>query len=209
MCDSCGVAELLHTVDAVLESLPDPTDGPVLVGIEGFMAAGKSALAAAVAARLHGSTLIHADEFYVPEQRDWRSWSAKEGYERYFDHRRLESELLVKLRAEDTASFRRFDWATRTMDGWVTVAPTGVVLVEGIYLLRQRLRQYWDFAVFVDTPREVRIARAYSRGETDIGWTARWMQAEDYYEQVEHPAAAADVVVPGHDAPPRQTSSGL
>jgi uridine kinase len=70
--------------------------------------------------------------------------------------------------------------------------------VEGVYLLRQRLRHYWDLSVFVDAPRGLRRARAYSRGESEEGWLAQWLRAEDYYERVEDPAAAADLVVAGY-----------
>jgi uridine kinase len=71
------------------------------------------------------------------------------------------------------------------------------VLVEGVYLLRRELRSYWDFSIYVDTPREVRQARLHARGENDEGWIKRWAAAEDYYEQAEQPVQAADLVVSG------------
>ena len=60
----------------------------------------------------------------------------------------------------------------------VEVWPCGVLLVEGVYLLRTYLRPYWDFAMYVDTPREVRLARANARGENDADWIARWAAAD-------------------------------
>ena len=72
------------------------------------------------------------------------------------------------------------------------------MLVEGVYLLRRELREYWDFSVHVDTPRELRQARLHARGENDAGWIARWAAAEDYYEQVEQPAQVANLVVSGY-----------
>ncbi|MGI8613899.1 MAG: uridine kinase family protein [Nocardioidaceae bacterium] len=100
------------------------------------------------------------------------------------------------LRGE-TASFQRYDWPSNSLDGWVEVQPRGIVLVEGVYLLRRRLCPYWDFAVYVDAPREVRLSRLHARGENDEGWIARWAAAEDYYEAEEDPAGAADLVVCG------------
>jgi uridine kinase len=186
-------------IEALLEGLPVPDEGQVIVAcIEGPGGSGKSTLANQIAQAHSGLvTVVHGDDFYGPEERDWRSWTAEEGYLRYFDHRRLERELLQPLRRGDIAHFRRYDWSTNTLDGMVEVWSRGIVLVEGVYLLRKYLRHYWDFAIYVDTPREVRLARAEARGENDAGWIARWAAAEDHYELVERPAEAADLIVDG------------
>jgi uridine kinase len=168
-----------------------------LVGIDGLGAAGKSTLADALLMERPDATVVHGDDFYGPEERDWRSWTAHEGSERYFDHRRLESQLLRPLRAGRVASFQRYDWPSNSLDGWVQVNPAGLVIVEGVYLLRDRLRAYWDLTVFVDAPRELRQRRLHARGENDPGWIERWSAAEDYYERTARPADAADLVVQG------------
>ena len=151
-----------------------------------------------MAARRSGVTLVHGDDFYGPEERDWRSWTPRQGYERYFNPQRVEHQLLRPLRAGQPGRFQRYDWDTNTLDGFVTVEPRGIVLAEGVYLLRRELRSYWDLSIYVDTPRELRQARLRARGENDQGWIARWTAAEDYYEQVEAPAQVADLVVSGH-----------
>ena len=186
-------------ITAVLQRLPRPTaEAPTLICIEGLGGAGKTTLARALAARSDGIAVVHGDDFYGPEERDWRSWNPRQGYERYFDHRRIERELLQPLSAGRPARFQRYDWDCNSLDGWVTVAPRGIVLVEGVYLLRPELRSYWDFSIYVDAPRELRQARLYARGENDEGWIARWAAAEDYYEQLECPAQAASLVVSGY-----------
>lgn len=185
-------------ITATLRRLPTPSaTAPALVCVEGLGGAGKTTLAQALSARSGDITLVHGDDFYGPEERDWRSWSPRQGYQRYFDHRRLKRELLEPLKAASPASYQRYDWDTNTLDGWITVEPRGIVLVEGVYLLRRELRSYWDFAVYVDTPRDLRQQRLHARGENDPGWIARWAAAEDYYEQAELPAQAADLVVRG------------
>ncbi|HEX8093092.1 uridine kinase family protein [Jatrophihabitans sp.] len=186
-------------VDVILEQLAAlPGHTPRLVCVEGLGGAGKTTLARALTARSDNITLVHGDDFYGPEERDWRSWSPQQGYERYFDHQRLERELLRPLKAGRSATFQRYDWDSNTLDGWVTVEARGIVLVEGVYLLRRELRLYWDFSIYVDAPRELRQARLHARGENDEGWIERWAVAEDYYEGVEQPSQAADLVVSGY-----------
>lgn len=189
-----------HAVAEVLDRLPvSEAGGLTLVCIEGPGSAGKSTLAEALVEACPAPVvLVHGDDFYGPETRAWRSWTPQEGYERYFDHRRLERELLKPLRRGDVARFQRYDWPSNALDGWVEVQPTDIVLVEGVYLLRSWLRSYWDFAIYVDTPREVRLSRAHTRAENGEGWISRWAAAEDYYEAVEHPSEAADLVVNGY-----------
>jgi uridine kinase len=183
----------------VLDRLTSAANGRrTIVCIEGLGGSGKSTLAAALVKARPDMQLVHGDDFYGPEQRDWRSWTPRQGYERYFDHRRLERELLLPIRRGDVARFRRYDWPSNALNGWIEVQPHGVVLVEGVYLLRGSLRPYWDFSVYVATPRHLRLSRAYARGENAAGWIERWAAAEDYFEAVERPADAADIVVPGH-----------
>jgi len=185
----------MNSLAAVLGRLPEP---PALVCLEGLGGAGKSTLADAIARERADVQLVHGDDFYGPEERDWRSWGPREGYERYFDHARLEHEVLRPLSEGRPGRYQRYDWRLNALDGWVDVRPAGVVLVEGVYLLRPRLRRYWDLSVFVDAPRPLRQARMYARGENDEGWIARWAAAEDYYEQTVRPAEAADLVVSGY-----------
>lgn len=181
-----------------------------LVCIEGPAGAGKSTLAGAVADVIPGgAAVVHSDEFYGPEQGDWRSWSPRQGYLRFFDHARLERELLRPLSHGADTQFQRYDWVDRAPGDKVDVVARGVLIVEGCYLLRSSLRPYWGASVYVETPAEVRRARLTTRGEFDVGWITAWTAAEDYYLDVERPAEAADLVVPGGDLTRDSEPAGL
>jgi uridine kinase len=183
---------------AVLARAPDlPGTRPILIGIDGLGGAGKTSLSGAIAGARPDVQVVHGDDFYGPEQRDWRSWTAEQGYQRYFDHQRLRAELVEPLRLGRPGRFQRYDWGQNALGEWIDVAPHGLVVVEGVYLLRPQLRRAWDLSVFVEVPRDLRAARLHARGQNEPGWIERWMAAEDYYEQVHDPAGLADLVVPG------------
>lgn len=189
----------MGVLELVLAAIPAPPAGrPTLVAIEGMGGAGKSHLAALLASAREDVTVVHADDFYGPEERDWRSWTAEQGYQRYFDHRRLEAEVLQPLWRGDPGQFQRYDWNARALDGMVTVLAEGVVVVEGVYVLRPRLRRYWHLSVLVSTPRKERQRRLTGRGENDPGWVERWTAVEDHYLRVEPPDVVADLIVPGY-----------
>lgn len=192
------MTSLRRAVEQVLPRVPAAREQrPVLVGVDGMGGAGKSTLAAALAAELPSACVVHADDFYGPEQRAWRDWDARAGYERYFDHERLEAQLLQPLSAGVAGRFQRYDWDRRQLGDWVDVAAKGTVLVEGVYLLKPRLRGYWDLAIYVDAPPATRWRRLHARGEHEAGWIARWTAAEDYYLARDDPLGAADIVVAG------------
>jgi len=176
-----------------------PDREPTLVAIDGPAGAGKSALTAELTSTTIGRplTVISADEFYGPEERAWQTWTPRQGCARYFDHVLLEREVLRPLRAHHAAQYRRYDWGRRQQGELVEVQPTGVIIVEGVYVLRRTLRKYWDTSIWVDAPRDVRERRLRERGEGDPGWIDRWMLAEDYYERADRPREAATYTTVG------------
>lgn len=168
------VASTTAAVQSALDDLlATAANRAVLVCVEGPGGAGKSTVAGAIAQDRPDVTVVHGDDFYGPETRDWQSWTPQQGYERYFNHARLENQLL-RPQAGRNACFQRYDWSRNTLADWVDVTPAGLVVVEGVYLLRSRLRHYWDLAIYVDAPRELRQRRLYARGENDAGWIDRW-----------------------------------
>lgn len=187
--------------DAVLEvrKLLRHHDGvePLLVAVDGCSGAGKSTLAAALAVELDGA-VVSLDDFYRPmdpERR--RGLDAQTGYELYFDWQRLISEVLDPLVLGEPARYQPYDWSTEALaEQPAAIRPEGVIVFDGVYSHRPQLRGYWDIAVFVDTPAEVRAQRLKVRAD-DPDWVQRWSAAEDWYLTNVDPRSGADVVVRG------------
>jgi uridine kinase len=154
--------------------------GLTLVGIGGHGAAGKTTLARMVV----GAQIVSTDEFWDGEG---------------FDLDRLEREVVAPLARGDAATFASYDWAARETRGSRTVAPTGVVIVEGVCALHRKLRDAYAVRVWVDTSYDVRLARAVARDGEDARqtWVDVWMPSEDRYVERDDPVGCADLVISG------------
>lgn len=170
---------------------------PLLVGIDGFGGSGKSTLSNSIRDALEASA-VEGDDFYGPVDTDWAGLSPQDGYERFFDHERLAREVLRPLGRAEHTRYQRYNWQNNVLGDWVELPAEGVVVVEGVYMLRPQLREFWDLSVFVDTPWPMRLDRQVSRGENTEEDIRLWTDAEKYYERTFEPANRADLVLPGY-----------
>ena len=169
-----------------------------LVAIDGLTCAGKSTLAAQVAGALQDVAVVGLDDFYRPLEAEERSMlGPKESYDRYFDWERLRRDVLVPLSRHTRARYRRYDWVTNGLAEWHEIEPRRVVIVEGVYSTRPQLRPYFSVMVYVDAPRDVRLARLRDGRYPDITWVDHWMAGEDWYVEHMHPTKQVALVVDG------------
>ena len=164
--------------------------------VDGLGGAGKSVLAAALAEQL-GAPVVCGDDFYRASAQP-RHLGA-EGIGASFDWRRLQRQVLTPLSRGEDSRYQRYDWNSARLGGWVSVLGQDTVVVEGVFLLRDELRRYASVSIWVETPRDVRLARGIERdGEAARSrWTDDWMPAEDAYVAAMRPDAAAMLVVGG------------
>lgn len=187
-----------HVLAAIAGLASSEPRRPPLVCIDGFGGSGKSTLAGLIRHAPEVSTVVEGDDFYGPEATDWAGFSPREGYEHFFDHERLAREVLRPLRGAEDTRYQRYDWQSNVLGDWVELRAEGVVVVEGVYMLRPPLREFWDLSIFVETPWPVRRHRQVSRGENSENDIKLWTDAEKYYERTFDPAASADLVLQGH-----------
>ncbi|MCE2511265.1 MAG: uridine kinase [Acidimicrobiia bacterium] len=181
-----------------------------LVLIDGLGGAGKSVLAEALAGEL-GVPVIEGDDFYLPSVERQRAGIGSDAIGASYDWRRLERQVLAPLSRGKGARYQRFDWDSDRLGEWASVPGQDTVVVEGVYLLRDQLRHYASVSIWVETPREVRLARGIERdGETARSrWINEWMPAEDAYLSAMRPDVAATLVVDGRgrrDIDPRRSA---
>lgn len=175
-----GIAALIRT--------RTPRLGPVrLVAIDGPSGAGKTCLAARLAAELD-APVVHTDDLLNGWDDQFSFWA------------RLEKQVLAPLRQGQAARYLAYRWDRRDFGGPpVRVEPAGVVLMEGVSSARRAIRPELSFAIFVTAPPDLRLSRTLARdGGDDIAYRAyleRWRTAEDRHFAEDGTAEYADVVI--------------
>jgi uridine kinase len=156
------------------------------VGVDGCGAAGKTSLAEAIAAAVPAVAVVHVDDFSGPRIAEW-------------DWVRFAAQVARPLLAGRPARYQRWDWDADAGAEWHDIEPGRTVVVEGVSSTRREVRVPWDLTIWVETPPEVRLARARRRdGEAMLPrWLDDWMPSEDAYIARERPAERVDLIVSG------------
>jgi uridine kinase len=200
----------------------------VRVAIDGVDAAGKTTLADELEPLLvERGRFVRAtvDGFHRPRsERHRRGPTSPEGYYHdSFDYDALRRGLLEPLGPDGSARYRTqsFDLLADEPidDDWATAPPNGVLLVDGVFLLRPELNDLWDFRVLVEVDADEALRRALARDEDLFGspdeahrrYRNRYMPGQRLYLDEVDPASAADAVLENTnvDSPSLRASSLL
>jgi uridine kinase len=175
--------DVVRAVRRVAEQFPDRT---VFVGIDGFGGAGKSSLADAITAVVPRAAVVRVDDFWGPNIAEW-------------DWARFGAQVLRPLLAGQPARYQVWNWVDDVGGEWVELASGAVVVVEGVSSTRAEAGVPWDLTVWVEAPREVRLARALERDGPHLmhRWLDDWMPSEDRYAARERPQDRVDLLVNG------------
>ncbi len=189
------------TYDDVLarvRGLAATSDRIPVVGITGHGGSGKSTLATRLGADLglEPDQVVPTDCFYATtcgpaagmwEQHDWPLIDA----------------LVTGVRRDPPPERLRFDYRWWTGETGVEDHPMPrVLIVEGIRLINDRTRDWFDLTVWIDLDPESAGQRAKARNliqgddqaELDL-WDTKWIPEGHDYERTERPADHADVVL--------------
>ena len=151
--------------------------------------------------------MLHIDDFIVERHRRYETGQseAMEYYALQWDVDLLVQTLFEPLRQGETTL--TLPYYARDRDKIVIrtieIASNALVLIEGIFLLRDEWRPYFDYIVYLDCPREVRYERVLNR-DTYIGdlserlakYERRYWPGEAHYIKTINPQAQADQIVP-------------
>lgn len=190
---------------------------PIRVAIDGVDAAGKTTLADELVEPLEqlDREVIRAsmDGFHNPAAlRCQRGDLSPEGYFRdSFNLAGLIDSLLAPLGPRGNRQYRRALFDHRldaTVECSVDKATQrAVLLFDGVFLLRDELRPFWDFSIFVRASFDVALARAETRDREFVGdvaevrqqYAERYLPGQRLYFAEARPERRADFVVDNDD----------
>jgi uridine kinase len=199
-----------EVADAVLDL---PEAGFRRVAIDGVDGAGKTHFADELAGELRGrgAPVVRAsvDGFHNPVRtRRRRGRYSPEGFYRdSFDYGRLIRLLLDPFGPEGSGNYvpEVYDWKReRELSRQPELAePRSILVVDGIFVHRDELVQFWDYSVWLEVPFSVSIPRGAQRGYGDPNLDApanqRYVQAQRLYLAECNPRARASLVIDNTD----------
>ncbi|MGY1664122.1 uridine kinase [Geodermatophilus sp. SYSU D00705] len=156
-----------------------------LVCVDGPAGSGKTTLAAGLAAEL-GATVVHMDDLYA-------GWTLTGAFAR------LAAGVLRPLAEGRPGAYHRYDWAAGRFATEPTPVPSGgVLVVEGCGSCPRAADRWAVLRIWVEAPREVRLARGLARDGVALEpqWR-RWQVTEAAVFAAECTRQRADVRVDG------------
>ena len=176
-------------------SLVDKNPTPIIL-IDGRAASGKSSLAAELKNVLfkeleQAPRLIHMDDLYP----GWEGLQLGSFY--------LNQQILQPLSNGKTANWQLWDWqkaergrADEPGNGWREFAGGTPLIVEGCGALSRVSSELAHFRVWIEAPKELRLARWIERdGEKFNDYWHIWAAQEDEFYQQEKSKQLADLVI--------------
>jgi uridine kinase len=165
----------------------EPVNGIRIVGIDGPSGSGKSHLARSLSEVLT-APIIEIDDFI--------SWDNFAGWWPRFDAQ----VLTPLLRGEDAVYQARdwTDWYGDTLGKWKTQPWSPTIIVEGVTCTRRETIGRLAYAIWVEAPAPLRLARGLARDGSLVGaeqlWQ-KWMSEEEQFFASDGTRERADLII--------------
>ncbi|AZR73460.1 hypothetical protein BBF96_08735 [Anoxybacter fermentans] len=190
---------------------------PLLIAIDGVDTSGKTTLSKHIVTSLKnkGYSIIQAsiDGFHNPRDKRYRLGSkSPEGYYRdSFNYDALIQCLLNPLSEKGNRKYITavYDFKTESeVEQEPKIATEDSILImEGVFLLRSELYQYWDYKVFLHVDFEQVIQRAKKRDqylfgseeEIEIRYRSKYIPGQQIYLYESDPYEKASIVIDNND----------
>jgi len=216
-----------------------PLGAPFVIGINGIDASGKTMFSKDLAGFLIGQgycvQLVHVDDFHKPKKFRYKGHSEAENYYyRSIDFERLVRDLLdpIVQKQELDVELTLLDLNSDqyTLSRRYVVNRNSIVIVEGVFLFKKDLLEYFDFKIFLDISFSESVRRALARdehipaGQVEDRYAEKYHAGQKLYFRLHDPKGSADITINNEDylhpiwrfwnrlepdSPPQHTKAGF
>jgi len=190
------------------------TNEPTVVAIDGRSAAGKTTLADELAASVseQGRLVLRSsiDNFHPPGHKyrsRERRYTPISYYAEGYDYKAFQQCVLEPLRQAGSRRCRLAFWDSFNdvpfPEVWIDAPSNVILIVDGAFLLRADLRQYWDYTIWLHVDWQTMLERAAKRdvawvGDADVvveRYRTFWIPMHELYEADAKPMSLASTIV--------------
>ncbi|MDQ2088233.1 hypothetical protein RBH29_17555 [Herbivorax sp. ANBcel31] len=187
---------------------------PLVVGINGIDTSGKTMFSKKLKKHLQDMDcevqIIHIDDFHNPKS--IRYYGDDEVYNYFyksFEYNRLISEILDPIKFEKKL-FKKYMALNLETDKYdlertYKVTSNTIVILEGVFILREEVRGFLDFSIFIYVPFEIVKERAIKRDVPKFGeeilekYDKKYIPTQKKYLEMFPPEILADIIIDNQD----------
>lgn len=183
----------------------------LVIGIDGLGGAGKSTIVNLLKQKLlsdnYHSFILHIDYFIHPRYIRYNEF--KEEWHCYYDiqwrYDYLIKEILAPIK-KGIQIDKQIELYNKEKDAYILepikISKGSILLLEGIFLQRKEIKEYLDYIIYLEVPKDLRLNRVINRDgyignleDIKSKYEKRYFPAEDKYIEEYSPAENADFVL--------------
>ena len=152
----------------------------LVIAIDGRCGGGKSTLVSLLKEQFD-CNIFHMDDFFLPFEMKTAERLRKAGENVHYE--RFEEEILKPLKNDKSATYRQYLCNIGEFSQPIKVEPKNLTIVEGSYSLHPKLRNYYDYKIFITVDSKVQYERILKRNgkEKLQDFLNKWIPMEEHY----------------------------